>query len=47
MAVSDILTFMPSGKQNQKRAGSQGREEKAAARRGGVQETERREWKNK
>lgn len=45
MAMSDSLTFI--GKQIQKRAGSQGREEKEAAGRGRVQETKRRQRKNK
>ncbi len=47
LALGDILTFMITGKQNQKRAGSQGREEKEAAGRRRVQETEGREWENK
>lgn len=45
MAMIDSLTFI--GKQIQKRAGSQGREEKEAAGGGRVQETKRRQWKNK
>lgn len=47
LAVSDILTYMITGKQNEKRASSQGREEEEAAGRGRIQETEGRKWKNK
>lgn len=47
LATIDTLIFILLGEQNQKRAGSQGWEEKEATRRGRVQEAERRKWKNK